>query len=86
LFQVVPKPQSSPKNWLHLDLEVDDIRQGAARAETLGAAMIGEFHDDPAGGGFVGVRDPEDSESCLVARSEGSWTASLNAMVAERTR
>jgi hypothetical protein len=84
LFQAVPEPKSSPKNRLHLDIEVDNIRLAAIRAEKLGATRAGEFHDDPAGGGFVVMQDPEANEFCLVAQPEGSWTALLNAIVAER--
>jgi predicted enzyme related to lactoylglutathione lyase len=84
LFQVVPEPKSSPKNRLHLDIEVDDISAGIARAEVLGATRIGEFHADPAGGGYVVMQDPEANEFCLVFQPEGSWTELLDAIVSER--
>jgi catechol 2,3-dioxygenase-like lactoylglutathione lyase family enzyme len=84
LFQIVPEPKSSPKNRLHLDIEVDDIHQAATRAEGLGATRVSEFHDDPGGGGFVVMHDPEANEFCLVAQPEGSWTRLLNAIAAER--
>ncbi|MDR1237923.1 MAG: VOC family protein [Propionibacteriaceae bacterium] len=84
LFQVVPEPKSSPKNRLHLDIEVDDIHEGLARAETLGATRIGEFHQDPSGGGYVVMQDPEANEFCLVSQPGGSWTGLLDAIVNER--
>ena len=77
-FQVVPEPKSSPKNRLHLDIEVDDLREGVTRAEALGATRISDFYDDPAGGGFAVLQDPEANEFCLVAQPEGSWTKLLN--------
>ncbi|MDR1264307.1 MAG: VOC family protein [Propionibacteriaceae bacterium] len=84
LFQVVPEPKTAPKNRLHLDIEVDDIHQAATRAESLGATRIGQFHDDPCGGGFVVLHDPEANEFCLVAQPEGSWSDLLSAIVNQR--
>ncbi|MDR1450200.1 MAG: VOC family protein [Propionibacteriaceae bacterium] len=84
LFQAVPEPKSSAKNRLHLDIEVDDIHQGIVRAEALGATRLSDFHDDPGGGGFVVMQDPEANEFCLVAQPEGSWTRLLKTIVSER--
>ncbi|MDR1833241.1 MAG: VOC family protein [Propionibacteriaceae bacterium] len=81
LFQVVPEPKSSPKNRLHLDIEVDDIHEWVARAEALGATRAGDFHDDPGGGGFVVMQDPEANEFCLIAQPEGSFSALLRSVV-----
>jgi hypothetical protein len=81
LFQEVPEPKSSPKNRLHLDVEAGDLRAAVARAETLGAVRIGEYHDDPDGGGFVVMHDPEANEFCFVAQGDGSWTRLLSGIV-----
>lgn len=83
LFQVVPEPKSSPKNRVHLDIEVDDLRQAVAQAEALGATRVSEFHDDPGGGGFVVLQDPEANEFCLVSQPEGSWTQLLEDICAD---
>jgi hypothetical protein len=77
LFQAVPEPKSSPKNRLHLDIEVPDLPAAVARAAALGAAKLRDFAD-PAGGGFTVMQDPEANEFCLVSQPEGSWTALLN--------
>ncbi|MDR0958776.1 MAG: hypothetical protein LBM23_00180, partial [Propionibacteriaceae bacterium] len=40
LFQVVPEQKSSPKNRVHLDIEVDDLPAQAERAVSLGARRL----------------------------------------------
>lgn len=82
LFQVVPEPKTSPKNRLHLDVEVADLLSDVARAEALGATRVREFVD-PDGGGFVVMRDPEANEFCLVAQPSGSWTRLLDAITSD---
>ncbi|QAY69096.1 VOC family protein [Xylanimonas protaetiae] len=76
LFQVVPEPKNSPKNRLHLDVEVDDLAQGVARAESLGATRLDEFYDED-GDGFVVMHDPEQNEFCVVSQPGGGWSRLL---------
>ncbi|GAA2178956.1 hypothetical protein GCM10009785_03700 [Brooklawnia cerclae] len=71
-FQVVPEPKGSPKNRLHLDIEVDDLREAVDRAEALGGRRISDYHEDDDSG-FVVMHDPEANEFCLVAQSDHSW-------------
>ena len=40
-FQKVPEPKQSPKNRLHLDVQVGDALAAAERAEALGARRTG---------------------------------------------
>jgi hypothetical protein len=47
---------------LHLDLEVDDVRAAAARAERLGATRVGPVADD-----VVTLRSPGGFTFCLTA-------------------
>lgn len=61
-FQRVPE-QKAGKNRLHLDLEVPDIAQAAARARGLGASLASSIR---TGGGFQVWRDPEGNEFCFV--------------------
>ncbi|MDR1634256.1 MAG: hypothetical protein LBS27_04920 [Bifidobacteriaceae bacterium] len=76
-FQVVPEPKSSPKNRLHLDIEVDDVAAAVAGAEALGATKLGGFHDECDGDGFQVMQDPEGNEFCFVTQQNGSWTELL---------
>jgi predicted enzyme related to lactoylglutathione lyase len=63
-FQRVPEPKTG-KVRLHLDVQVDDITAGQARAEELGGSWSGERHDYDEGVVLV-MRDPEQHEFCLV--------------------
>ena len=76
-FQRVPEPKSSPKNRLHLDLLVADVRSALARAERLGAEATGAAELDGEGDGYLVMRDPEGNEFCLVADGKGRWAATL---------
>ncbi len=83
-FQEVPEPKQSPKNRLHLDVEVDDLDRGIRRAEALGAHRIGDVQRPGDDGGFVVMRDPEANEFCLVTQPRGSWTALLRSIAGHR--
>jgi len=76
-FQPMPDDQLSAGNRLHLDVEVDDIEAATTAAEGLGATRTGEQFADPAGGGFITMRDPEHNAFCFVSQPEGSWTQLL---------
>jgi predicted enzyme related to lactoylglutathione lyase len=78
LFQVVPEPKSSPKNRLHLDIEVDDVPAAVARAESMGATRLGGFQGECEDDGFQVMQDPEGNEFCFVIQQDGSWTKLLN--------
>ena len=72
-FQRVPEPKQSPKNRLHLDVQVDDVRAAVARAEELGARRTGAEELDADGNGYLVLRDPEGNEFCFVADRAGAW-------------
>ena len=74
-FQRVPEQKSSPKNRLHLDVQVDDVAAWTARAVALGASPLGEAHTDELGDGFAVLRDPEGNEFCFVVDQAGTWRA-----------
>ena len=82
-FQQVPASELSAGNRLHLDIEVDDIEQAAVRAEALGATRTGEHFDDPAGGGYITLRDPEGNAFCVVSQPDGDWSRLLSAIANE---
>lgn len=82
-FQKVPEPKSSPKNRIHLDLEVPDIPAAVERAEALGARTLGDPHHGPDGG-FQVMLDPEDNEFCLVADPHGRWRETLRRSATNR--
>jgi predicted enzyme related to lactoylglutathione lyase len=63
-FQPVPEPKGG-KVRVHLDITVDEIERGVARAVELGGRPTGERHDYDEGVVVVMV-DPEDNEFCLV--------------------
>ena len=73
-FQKVPEPKTV-KNRLHLDVRAapgleGDARMAALEAEcerllALGAERVERREDDPSGGGFIVMRDPEGNEFCL---------------------
>jgi predicted enzyme related to lactoylglutathione lyase len=63
-FQPVPEPKAL-KNRLHLDVEVPDIEDAAARCAELGAVRVGGVVTDESGS-FQVVLDPEGNEFCLV--------------------
>ncbi|MDR0417071.1 MAG: VOC family protein [Propionibacteriaceae bacterium] len=83
-FQVVPEPKSSPKNRLHLDVEVDDVPAAVAKAEAMGATKLGGFHDEGEDGGFQVMQDPEGNEFCFVTQQNGSWTGLLDEIAGAR--
>lgn len=78
-FQRVPEPKSSPKNRLHLDIQVQDADAAAERAVGLGARRHGGGEIGPTGDGYVVMLDPEDNEFCFVVDNRGAWTASARA-------
>lgn len=81
-FQKVPEPKSSPKNRVHLDIEVDDVAAAVERAVGLGARTLGEPHYSD-GGGFQVMLDPEENEFCFVFDPGGEWRATLERSLAE---
>lgn len=78
-FQRVPEPKQSPKNRLHLDLEVDSLAEAVARAVGLGATRLGDPVAEPGNSGFVVMADPEANEFCFVTDPKGTWTAAQRA-------
>lgn len=76
-FQRVPEPKSSPKNRLHLDIEVPNAAAAIERAIALGARPIGDPQLDAHGDGYAVMADPEDNEFCFVVDAPGAWTATL---------
>ncbi|HEY0215434.1 MAG TPA: VOC family protein [Cellulomonas sp.] len=78
-FQQVPEPKSSPKNRLHLDVQVDDAVRWAERALAAGARTVREPEVGPGGDGFVVLADPEDNEFCFVVDNAGTWRAAARA-------
>lgn len=82
-FQRVPEPKQSPKNRLHLDVEVDDAASAVARAEQLGARRTGHSELDEAGNGYVVLQDPEGNEFCFVVDGTGQWEAHNRRLLAE---
>jgi len=81
-FQQVPEPKSSPKNRLHLDVQVDDLAAGVERALSLGASRTGGQEVGADGNGYVVLQDPEGNELCLVADTAGGWAATQRGAVA----
>lgn len=77
-FQQVPEAKSSPKNRLHLDIEVDDLIEAAERAESLGATRLTETHFED-GGGSVVMRDIEENEFCFVLNPGDVWINGVRA-------
>ncbi|GLZ80361.1 glyoxalase [Actinorhabdospora filicis] len=69
-FQLAPGhvppawPDPSRPQQFHLDLEVDDIDEARALAETLGARFV-EEHVGERGYGFVVMIDPAGHPFCL---------------------
>ncbi len=78
-FQQVPEPKSSPKNRLHLDLQVTDAEAAAERAVGLGARRHGTGELAPGGDGYVVMLDPEDNEFCFVVDNSGAWADAARA-------
>ncbi len=76
-FQKVPEPKQSPKNRLHLDIEVADADAAVARAESLGARRTGNGELNQDGDGYVVLQDPEGNEFCFVVDRSGGWTTTL---------
>ena len=73
-FQRVPEPKSSPKNRLHLDVQVADAAAAVAHATALGARVLREPEVGASGDGYVVLADPEDNEFCFVVDNSGEWT------------
>lgn len=78
-FQRVPEPKSSPKNRLHLDLEVADLHDAKAYAESLGAVTVSEVEESEDGTGGVILRDVEGNEFCLVRDLQGTYLRKVKA-------
>jgi len=68
-FQRVPEPKSV-KNRLHLDIDVRDLDQSIAAAESYGAARVGDVITDELAA-FQTMTDPEGNEFCLVDQGGG---------------
>jgi predicted enzyme related to lactoylglutathione lyase len=83
-FQKVPEPKQSPKNRLHLDVEVGDAVAAAERAEALGAQRTGFARLGEDGNGFVVLRDPEGNEFCFVVDRDGGWDRVLRRAIDAR--
>ena len=84
-FQKVPEPKQSPKNRLHLDIQVVDAEAAAQRAESLGATRTGFPRIDEHGNGFVVLRDPEGNEFCFVVDDDAAWARALRKALAAGT-
>jgi predicted enzyme related to lactoylglutathione lyase len=78
-FQQVPEPKTSPKNRLHLDVQVDDAAAWTERAVAAGARRLSEPELGPDGDGYVVLADPEGNELCLVVDNGGRWRAAARA-------
>jgi predicted enzyme related to lactoylglutathione lyase len=78
-FQRVPEPKSSPKNRLHLDVQVANAAAAVTQAVALGARVLREPEVGASGDGYVVLADPEDNEFCFVIDNGGGWTASIRA-------
>lgn len=76
-FQRVPEPKSSPKNRVHIDVQVADAASAVARAEALGARRTGQVELSPSGDGYVVLQDPEGNEFCFVVDRAGEWGAAI---------
>lgn len=76
-FQQVPEAKASPKNRLHLDLQVTDLVGAAAEAEALGATRASTLEDHADLTGFVVMRDPEGNEFCLVRDLAGRYAGAV---------
>ena len=72
-FQKVTEPKQSPKNRLHLDVQVGDAVAAAERAEAPGARRTGFARLGEDGNGFVVLQDPEGNEFCFVVDRDGGW-------------
>jgi predicted enzyme related to lactoylglutathione lyase len=66
-FQKVPE-ERTVKNRVHLDLDVDDIKEAVASAVAMGAKALGDVIDE--GTGLLQVMlDPEGNEFCFIRRT-----------------
>ncbi|MFF2267340.1 VOC family protein [Cellulosimicrobium cellulans] len=77
-FQRVPEAKSSPKNRLHIDVQVESLERFHRRAVSLGAATVRTEARDSDVDGYIVLRDPEENEFCLVADS-GDWMSWVHA-------
>jgi predicted enzyme related to lactoylglutathione lyase len=78
-FQRVPEPKSSPKNRLHLDIQVPDAAAAVERAVGLGAQVIRDPELGADGDGYVVLADPEGNEFCFVVDESGEWLSGARA-------
>ena len=60
----------SVKNWLHVDLEVDDLDRAFAKIAALGGSAISDVLQMPGGYRWRVMADPEGNEFCIVPRDE----------------
>lgn len=81
-FQRVPEPKQSPKNRLHLDVQVPDARAAATQAVALGARVLSGPTLDEQGDGYVVLADPEDNEFCFVVDEVSGWEAGQRELLA----
>jgi predicted enzyme related to lactoylglutathione lyase len=78
-FQKVPEPKQSPKNRVHIDVEVADAAAAVERARALGATTTGHSELGEDGNGYVVLQDPEGNEFCFVVDAGGGWARGLRA-------
>ena len=69
-FQPVSEAKHG-KARLHLDLQVDDLREAVTLVERLGGRSLNEVHEYDEGTVAV-LADVEGNEFCLVWRKDGS--------------
>lgn len=81
-FQQVPEPKSSPKNRLHLDVQVPDARAAVEHAVGLGARVLSGPTLDEHGDGYVVLTDPEGNEFCFVVDERSGWEQSQRDLLA----
>jgi hypothetical protein len=81
-FQRVPEAKSSPKNRLHLDIEVEDAWAACEQAEAMGATRTGAGEVGEQGNGYLVMRDPEANEFCFVVDHGSRWDAILRRALA----
>lgn len=85
-FQRVPEPKSSPKNRLHLDIQVPDAEEAADLATALGARRLPGGELAPDGDGYAVMADPEGNEFCFVVDQSGAWESAARGLLGAEAR
>ncbi|MDA1036228.1 MAG: VOC family protein, partial [Chloroflexi bacterium] len=62
VLQQVPETKAG-KNRVHVDIEVDDLREALRSVQALGGSLVGGV--DNGQGGFIVCADPDGNEFCL---------------------